>query len=379
MSVEIIQIPFYETIISGMSGVGYAHAPGKPAKMEPPRTRPFIVGEENKTLSLLAYRVLQEERVPFPVLIHAPAGSGKTHFAEGLYFVWKSQNPHAGTEFLLAYDFNRRLNEAVRTQTMQEFQRAFYKLDFLVLDDIHSLADQIFAQQELIRVLDKLRSRRARVLITSSVPLSHLLLDPKLASRISEGLHVQLSLPQAGTRRAILELPENEGNGVFTEEARLTLAECSAKAEATVQEMLSASRHLEVRRRNEKHKKITSQDVLAHFEQAQSENAPAIEDIAKLTGRYYKIPLNELRGKSRRATLVIVRSVIYYLTRKMTNHTLAEIGEFFSGRDHATILHGFRSVESQLKTNPELCLAVESLTAELRPRSDLPAGKRRKK
>ncbi len=382
MSQEIIQIPFYETLSSPVGGGQYAPASRKSRSAVPSATRPFVVGEENKPLSLISYEILQNISQPLPVYLFAAAGSGKSHFVEGLFVTWRVLHPRLRGELLSAHDFFSRLKEAMQTQTMQEFQRVFYKLDFLVLEDFHQMATMPFAQQELIRVLDKLRGRQARVMVTSSVALKHVDVDSKLASRLSEGVSFQVQPPGMQTRLAILDLPENQKIGPLSEEARLSLAEYAQQGQSTVYDMLGVLRQLELKRRAEKRRKIMPEDVEAHYQQKAAEHALSISKIAKAVGRYYKVKLADMRSKSRRATLVTARDVVYYLTRKLTEHTLAEIGEYFAGRDHATILHGIKHAEAELKTDPQWRHAVEFLMEELRPAGEIPVprnGRGRKK
>ncbi|MDO4551191.1 MAG: DnaA/Hda family protein [Planctomycetia bacterium] len=334
----------------------HAHTPG----------RAFVVGEENKILSLLMCEILEDTLESYPVFIYAEAGLGKSHYVECLYAHWLSKHPTKNAVLLTAHDFSRQLNEAFRTKTMREFQRIFYHLDFLVLEDIHQISSQSFTQQEFIYILDKLRRRQVPVLITSAQAFPQLSLDTKLISRLAEGLSVRVHPPQEETRRAILELPQYKKNYSLTEEARESLIQYTLQAQSTVYEMLSELQKLEMTRRTEKRRKITPQEVHAHFELKQTENALTLPEIARITAKYYKVRLNEIRGKSRRATFVIIRNVIYYLARKLTPLTLTEIGEYFSGRDHATILHGFKYVENQLPVNSELHHTVEHLMKRLK-------------
>lgn len=382
MSQGVIQIPFYEMLSSPVSPGRYAPASGKSAATPQRATRPFVVGEENKALSLISYEILQDAPDPLPVYLFAPIGSGKSHFVEGLFITWKVLHPGLRGELLSASEFSSRLNDAARTQTMQEFQREFHKLDFLVLEDFHQLARKPFAQQELIRVLDKLRGRGARVVVTSSVALKHVEVERKLISRLGEGLSVQVQPPGRDTRLAILDLPENRKMGVLAEDALDVLVEYALRAQGTVYDMLSTLQQLDMKRRSQKRRKIMPEDVEAHYQQKAAEHGLDVAKIAKVVGRYYDVRLADMRSKSRRASFVVARDVVYYLARKLTGVTLAEIGGYFDGRDHTTILHGIRFIEAGMTENPEIRDAVEFLMEELRPAGEVPVlakGRSRKK
>lgn len=43
-----------------------------------------------------------------------------------------------------------------------------------------------------------------------------------------------------------------------------------------------------------------------------------------------------------------------YLARKLTRHSLEEIGGYFGGRDHTTVMHAIRIVELRMTKDPEL-------------------------
>lgn len=376
MSQGVIQIPFYEMLSAQVSTGRYAQT-GEKAGLKSGAdsqraTRPFVVGEENKALSLISYEILQNVPNPLPVYLFAPVGSGKSHFVEGLFITWKVLHPGLRGELLSAGEFSARLNDAARTQTMHEFQREFHKLDFLVLEDFHVLAGKAFAQQELIRVLDKLRGRGGRVVVTSSAALKHVEVERKLISRLGEGFTVQVQSPGRESRLAILDLPENRKLGFLAEDARDVLVEYTLRSGGTVYDMLSAVQQLDMKRRSQKRRKITPEDVEEHYRQKAAESGLDVAKIAKVVRRYYDVRLADMRSKSRRASLVAARGVVYYLARKLTDMTLAEIGAYFDGRDHTTILHGIKFIETGLKENQEIRDAVEFLMEELRPSGEVP-------
>jgi len=54
-----------------------------------------------------------------------------------------------------------------------------------------------------------------------------------------------------------------------------------------------------------------------------------------------------------------------YLSRKLTTHSLPEIGAAFGGKDHTTVLHAYKKVEKDLMTLPDVKKSVDHLTAIL--------------
>ena len=54
-----------------------------------------------------------------------------------------------------------------------------------------------------------------------------------------------------------------------------------------------------------------------------------------------------------------------YLARQLTPLSLEQIGAYFGGRDHSTVLHACRKVEQALARDAALSGAVRQLHADL--------------
>ncbi len=90
---------------------------------------------------------------------------------------------------------------------------------------------------------------------------------------------------------------------------------------------------------------IDQQRVRQFVAERRSANMPSLRDIACLTARYFGLTLAQLKSPLRRQPLVAARGVAMVLSRDLTNKSLEQIGAFFGGRDHTTVLHGCRRTE----------------------------------
>jgi chromosomal replication initiator protein len=54
-----------------------------------------------------------------------------------------------------------------------------------------------------------------------------------------------------------------------------------------------------------------------------------------------------------------------YLARQLTDLSLGQIGHYFGGRDHSTVLHACRKIKGALVHNVTVSGAVAQLQAEL--------------
>jgi hypothetical protein len=88
-----------------------------------------------------------------------------------------------------------------------------------------------------------------------------------------------------------------------------------------------------------------------------------VRDIQHATATFYGFTLSQLHGRIRTASVARARHVSMYLCRKFTNKSLPELGMEYGGRDHTTVIHGVRSIEDHVISDPELRAEVEQLEA----------------
>ncbi len=72
-----------------------------------------------------------------------------------------------------------------------------------------------------------------------------------------------------------------------------------------------------------------------------------IDDITAAVARAYGVAPVRMLGASRSRGIVEPRHVAMYLAKQFCPHaTLSEIGRYFGGRDHATVLHAVNKMRS---------------------------------
>ena len=55
-----------------------------------------------------------------------------------------------------------------------------------------------------------------------------------------------------------------------------------------------------------------------------------------------------------------------YLARQLTSQSLEEIGNYFGGRDHTTVLHASRAITRLLETDSGAHEFIQEMTREIR-------------
>ena len=97
------------------------------------------------------------------------------------------------------------------------------------------------------------------------------------------------------------------------------------------------------------------------FLEARQSSHQELRAIVLATARHFEIPAQKLMSTRRVAKISLPRQVAMYLAKDMTSLSYPNIGRRFH-RDHTTVLHGVRRIESLLlKGNPVVTLAVSAI------------------
>lgn len=373
----IIPIPFQEKVTT-RTRTGTS---GELVTVEELRPHPFLAGPENHVICSAIYDILQDTPNPFLMYFFATPGFGKTHLAEGAILFWLMRHPDKTGKCLPAHQFAREWANAQRLKKPQDFFAEYNTLDFFILEDIQDLVTHTSTQKQLVQTLDLLTRHGTRILLTGNQPLSSIPFEPQLTSRLHQGVAIRIQLPDIPTRSAILRLPEHSASVPISDVALGEFVELADREELSVGEMLQRFHKMEWLRKANRETEILPENVPEVFSESRGNSGDlgnhevreiTIPQIAKLAAKFYHVKLSDLRSRSRKTTLVTVRSIIYYMARRLTAATLDEIGLYFNGRDHSTIIHGCTQAELLIQNDEEVRRCVQYLYSELRmgePRS----------
>ena len=323
----------------------------------------FVVGPENPLIEIAVAAVFEDHTSTYnPLVLCGPSGSGKTHLSSGLFRAWKSNNPHSPATLVTATDFTREYRDAVETKREDQFLAPYARTRFLVLENLDELIGRSSAQQVFAVLMDRLLSKDAWVVVTSRVTPARLGgLQEALQSRLTSGLTVRLALPNAETRRAILDQVARLRGLAIEEGALQLLAEGLA---LPVPELVGALVQLEGEARLQG--TTITLDATQHLlAERRNTRRPSLSLIAKTTAKHFGVSVADLRGPSRRRAIVAARNVAMYLARALTEKSLEHIGSYFGNRDHTTVSHGCQKVEQRIQTEPTIGDTVSELQARL--------------
>lgn len=346
-----------------LSGHWTAEADGESASSAPPRG--LVLGPENRLAASIVERLLDvaattrdESRFPSPIMIHGQPGTGKSHVVHGLALSWKRSRPGDKIVVLSATEFARQYADAVDQRAVGTWRAKLQSADLLVLEDLLQLATKPPAQAQLLHLLDGFDDRGSLAIVTSrSAPHELSSFLPGLVSRLGGGVVLPLLPPETDTRRQILANLCDCRGFKLSDSTLKTLARLLAQ---TAPELAGALAKIELAARAEG-RTVDDQLVAAYAAQRTGESQPALKSIASHTARYFAFRVAELRSPSRRRGVVMARDVAMYLARQLTGKSLKQIGDYFGGRDHTTVLHGCRKTEDLIRSDPTTHEAVVEL------------------
>ncbi|MDA7979209.1 MAG: DnaA/Hda family protein [Pirellulales bacterium] len=352
--------------------------------------RAYLIGPENHLVPVLIDDFLQSQPRFSPVVVYGPVGSGKTHLAELLLAMGNSRNhaPDASVKIARATD----LISSARGPGAQSSALDVADENAVIFLDVCDLARHPRAQERLVTLLDEWRSTGRHVLLTSRThPGEIKSLDARLRSRLQAGLCVRLELPREETRRALFVQWAKLGQMKITSAAldvlaketegtparlRGVLAQFALACAPSTGDQTQLPRAKSPRSNQSGHQpkggcpaRLDADDARKFLGRESGDQSKlGIPLIAKTTARHFGVTLSDLRGPSRRKSTALARSVAMYLARTLAAKNLTEIGRWFNGRDHTTVLHSCRKIESEKNHEHAIAEAVGQLSEILEVR-----------
>ena len=314
----------------------------------------FVEGKSNELARAAARQVASNAGVAYnPLLLYGGVGLGKTHLMNAIGNEILKKQPTARVVYLHSQRFVQDMVRALQTNTMQGFVDYYKTIDALLIDDIQFFANKLRSQEEFFHVFNALLETGKQMVMTCDrYPREIEGLEERLQSRFVWGLTVEMEQPDLETRVAIL-MKKAELDGVELEqEVAFYIAE---RVRSNVRELEGALRRVEANA-SFTGQSITIEQVKIALRDlfAVSERLISIENIQRIVAEYYKIKHADMLSKRRTRTVARPRQMAMYLSKKLTNHSLPEIGDAFGGRDHTTVMHACRKITELKERMPDL-------------------------
>jgi chromosomal replication initiator protein len=261
-------------------------------------------------------------------------------------------------------------HEAVRAGRMNDFRNRFRTADVLVIDDIHFLSKREQTQEEFFHTFNALYQLGKQIILSSdAAPTEIPDLEERLTSRFAAGLVARIERPCFETRVAIIKSKATLHGIVLPEDVPSYIA---AKVDTNIRELegaLTTVRGFAMAAKLPISLELAKQ-ALDSENSSRSGNAPGLQSIIESVTRFYDVKLTDLLSKRRHKSIAMPRQVCMFLARKHTRFSLEEIGGYFGGRDHTTVMHAVRTIEEKSRADGKLQAEVGRIEQDLLQRSE---------
>ena len=327
-----------------------APLPSTPTPSRPSRRLDdFVTGPGNRLAHSAALELVQTLAGSFnPLVIQGGVGLGKTHLLEGIGAALRARHPGMKVVHLTAEGFTNGFLDAMRHGTLTAFRARYRGAGALLVDDIHFLAAKKATQDEFLHTFNALVADGAPIVLTSDQhPRQIARLTDELATRFLGGMVVKLDAPDPPTRREILKA-KAAARGVIVPEA--VLAYVADHLRASVRELegalhsLIAHATMTGKRLDLALAKAALRDTIRH-----TARAVALKDVEKAVCQLFQIEPEALKADNRARAVAYPRMLAMYLARKHTGAAYSEIGRFFGGRNHSTVISAEKKVLGWIK------------------------------
>jgi chromosomal replication initiator protein len=314
----------------------------------------FIEGDCNRLARSAGYAVANKPGgTAFnPLLLYGGVGLGKTHLAHAIGIEIKEKDPSKTVLYVSSEKFTHQFIDAVKNNSHNDFVHFYQMIDVLIMDDVQFLAGKEKTQDVFFHIFNHLHQNGKQLVLTSDkAPVEMQGMEQRLLSRFKWGLAADLSSPELETRIAILrkkvyqdgiELPEEVleylAYSITTNIRELEGALISLLAQASLNKK---SINLDLAKQMiDKFVKNTAREI-------------SIDYIQKVVSDYFDMPIELMKSKTRKREVVQARQIAMFYAKNMTKASLATIGAQCGGKDHATVLHAYRTVNNLIETDKQ--------------------------
>lgn len=314
----------------------------------------LVVGRANDLARAAAIKVAQQPGAAYnPLFIYGGAGLGKTHLIHAIGNSIKAEYPEKTIRYVHAEEYYSDVVRAYQQKSFDAFKRSYRTLDVLLVDDVQFFNGKTRSQEEFFFLFNALIEARKQIVITcDTYPKDISGLEDRLITRFDWGLTVQIEPPETEMRVAILKKKAESDKIELNDEIAFFIAK---HLRSNVRELEGALKRV-IAFSSFHNRAITLEvakealkDVIGAFNRQIT-----IENIQKTVADYYKIKVADLFSKKRTRIIARPRQIAMWLCKEVTPHSYPAIGDAFGGRDHTTVIHAVRTVESLKSKDHEL-------------------------
>ncbi len=303
-----------------------------------------------------------------PLLIYGGVGLGKTHLLQAIGNEARKTSNSISINYISSDVFTKEFVDAIQRDKRDSFFKRYTSVDLLLLDDVQFLVGREGTQREFFNIFNDLYQDSKQIVLTSDKPPRDLDgLDERLVSRIGWGLVCDIGPPDFDTRVAIVKKFSSEENIDLSNDVCNFIAENFTK---NVRDLQGAVLRLIA------HSSLTNSEISLPqarkllTDLVKTKNIPIMmETVHQVVSNHFDVKPDLLISKTRVQPIATARMIAMALSIRLCGLSLKQVGEYFGRRDHTTVLHAKKSVESWESKDPELSATIKRLIRSIESES----------
>lgn len=338
----------------------------------------FIVGSSNRFAYTASMAVAEKPGKAYnPLFLYGKSGLGKTHLMHsiGNYILENTDlrvlyisSDKFVNDFINAVRANDKDKSNENLDKIDDFKSKYRNIDVLMIDDIQFLGNATKGQEEFFHTFNELYNENKQIIIASDRSVDDLkTLENRLLTRFNWGLTANITPPDFDLRMSIIErkIAHQESAKDIPKEVIEYIANNFAsdvrQLEGAITRVFAYALMM--------NKGIVDLDIAIDALKDQLTDRSVYKNdvhrIQTVVCEYFKITLNDLKGKKRTQNINYPRQVAIYLCRELAKESFPKIGTHFGGRDHSTIMSSHTKIANDLKTNEQLKIVINELKQRL--------------
>ena len=286
-----------------------------------------------------------------PLFVHGSSGVGKTHLCHAIGNTIKEKFPDKRVLYVSAHLFKIQYADAGRFNTTNDFINFYQGIDVLIIDDIHELSGIEKTQSTFFHIFNHLHQNNKQLILTSDKAPAELKgVEERLLTRFRWGLTTRVENPDKGLRMQILNNKIlQDGLSIPQDVVEFIADNVTDNARDLEGIIVSIMAHSLVY--NKEIDLALARRVISQAIKKIEKKKITAESIEEAVSKYYNISQEQIQSSSRKRQIVQARQVAMYLTKNHTEMSLAQIGAVIGKKNHATVLHAYKTVQEQMEVD----------------------------
>lgn len=326
----------------------------------------FIEGASNKLARTVAETIAKNPGKTFnPFFIYGASGVGKTHLANAIGLKVKELNPSARVLYVSAHLFKVQFVDSFKNNTFNDFVHFYQTIDVLIIDDMQEIAGNEGTQNTFFHIFNQLHQNGKQLVMTADKPPILLQgLEERLITRFKWGMVAELEKPSLDLRKNILRNKVQRDGWNFPEEVIDYIAEHTTESVRDL-EGIAISLMAQATIFNKDVDMDLAYKTVQKLTRAE-EHEITVDFIIETVCKHFGLDISAIQTKSRKHDVVLARQIAMFLAKDYTDYSVARIGKLIGNRDHATVLHAYKTIKEQEEVNKSFHEELEEIRIALK-------------